>query len=141
MREAVERLHRGFSPSLPEELRKLLENISTEDFDALISALRKQLTMSSVIERSMPLRDAIGLAVFLGEATLGYVRFTPWAETVAAPLELATITKHEGFKWVRRGYFYDQRLNPDPDETSKAEPVDSGGGGQAGAGPEAMSPA
>jgi hypothetical protein len=45
-------------------------------------------------------------------ATIQYVRFTPGFPTVGGPIEIATITKHEGFKWVKRKHFFDTRLNP-----------------------------
>lgn len=60
----------------------------------------------------MPIQDAIDLAEFLANVAVGYVRFSPGANTVGGPIELAAITKHEGFKWVRRKYYYDRALNP-----------------------------
>lgn len=62
---------------------------------------------------AMPVQDAIDLAQYLVETTAGFVRFSiRRLKTVGGPVEIAAITKHEGFKWVRRKHFYDVALNP-----------------------------
>jgi hypothetical protein len=60
----------------------------------------------------MPIQDAIDLAHFLVDATIQFVRFSPGSPTVGGPIEIATITKHEGFKWVARKHYFESRLNP-----------------------------
>lgn len=44
---------------------------------------------------------------------LGFLSFygLPGANTVGGPIELAAITKHEGFKWVTRKHYFDEQLN------------------------------
>jgi hypothetical protein len=61
----------------------------------------------------MPIQDVIDLAEFLVHSTIMFSRFAPGAPTVGGPIEIAAITKHEGFKWVQRKYYYDLRLNPE----------------------------
>ncbi len=39
-------------------------------------------------------------------------RFTPGAPTVGGPIEIATITKHEDFKWVKRKHYWEEKYNP-----------------------------
>ena len=34
------------------------------------------------------------------------------AAPVGGPIEIAGITKHEGFKWVRRKHYFDTAMNP-----------------------------
>lgn len=63
----------------------------------------------------MPIQDAIDLAEFLVHAAIMYSRFSPGAQIVGGPIEIAAITKHEGFKWIRRKHYYDQRLNREPE--------------------------
>jgi hypothetical protein len=60
----------------------------------------------------MPIQDAIDLAEFLVDLTIKWKRFTPGAPTVGGPIEIAAITKHEGFKWIRRKHYYSRDLNP-----------------------------
>lgn len=60
----------------------------------------------------MPIADAIELARFMVETTIKFVGFNLQHETVGGPIEIATITKHEGFKWVQRKLFYTAAMNP-----------------------------
>jgi hypothetical protein len=56
---------------------------------------------------AMPIQDAIDLARFLVETTIGFVRFAVFqAKSVGGAVEVAAITKHEGFRWVQRKSFY-----------------------------------
>jgi hypothetical protein len=61
---------------------------------------------------AMPIQDAIDLVDFLANTTCGYMRFMPGHPTVAGPIDLAAITKHEQFKWVRRKHYYPIDRNP-----------------------------
>jgi len=52
---------------------------------------------------AMPIRDAVDLARFLVEATIGFVKFSvARPKTVGGSIAIAAITKHEGFQWVQR---------------------------------------
>jgi hypothetical protein len=56
---------------------------------------------------AMPIQDAIDLARFLVETTIGFVRFAVFLpKSVGGAVEIAAITKHEGFRWVQRKSFY-----------------------------------
>jgi hypothetical protein len=49
----------------------------------------------------MPIQDAIDLARFLVETTIGFIRSTVFLpKSVGGVVEIAAITKHEGFRWV-----------------------------------------
>jgi 20S proteasome alpha/beta subunit len=61
---------------------------------------------------AMPIQDAVDLARFLVQTTIGFVKFSVGrAKTVGGPIEIAAITKHEGFKWIERRHFYPPELN------------------------------
>lgn len=62
---------------------------------------------------AMPIQDAIDLVRFLVETTIGFQRFAVRVQpkTVGGPIEIASITKHEGFRWVQRKHFYPKELN------------------------------
>jgi len=60
---------------------------------------------------AMPIQDAIDLSIFLVESTIRFSKFAPGAPTVGGPIEVATITKHERFKWIQRKHYYKQELN------------------------------
>ncbi len=52
---------------------------------------------------AMPIQDAIDLARFLVETTIGFVRFAVFLpKSVGGAVQIAAITKHEGFRWVQR---------------------------------------
>lgn len=65
-----------------------------------------------VVLAAMPIKDAIDLATFMVETTIRFVGFNMRAATVGGPIEVAAITKHEGFKWVQRKLFFSEELNP-----------------------------
>ena len=56
---------------------------------------------------AMPMQDAIDLARFLVETTVGFVRFAVFlTKSVGGATQVAAITKHEGFRWVERPPHY-----------------------------------
>ena len=67
--------------------------------------------MRPVVHPTMPIQDAIDLVHFLIDTTCGYVRFAPGPATVAQPIDSAAITRHEGFRWVRRKHYFSAALN------------------------------
>jgi hypothetical protein len=84
----------------PEESAGLLQKMGPDLYEALVMP-------------AMPVQDAIDLARYLVETTAGFMRFSiSRAKTVGGAIEIAAITKHEGFKWVARKHFYDAALNP-----------------------------
>ncbi len=63
---------------------------------------------------AMPIQDAIDLARFLVETTIGFVRFAVFLpKSVGGAVQIAAITKHEGFRWVQRSSFYPTGLRQD----------------------------
>ena len=67
------------------------------------------------------IQDAIDLAAFFVDLTIKFSRFAPGAPTVGGPVEVAVITKHEGFKWVRRKHYYTAEYNPPLPHKMEAE--------------------
>ncbi|WP_420608330.1 hypothetical protein [Novosphingopyxis sp.] len=79
---------------------------------ALITAITPDL-VAPLVMPAMPIQDAIDLARYLVETTVGFSKFSiSRAKTVGGPIEIAAITKHEGFRWVARKHFYHTSLNP-----------------------------
>lgn len=109
--EAIFRLLRGYSMNLPTVFEKNL-GIKPEQIPAVMEVVNQQLG-SALVSPAMPIQDALDLADFLVAVTINYVRFSPGAPTVGGPIELAAITKHEGFKWVKRKHYYPRALNPE----------------------------
>lgn len=108
--DAVQRLLAGFSPSIG---RVLVENLgfAEKDVPQIASVLNQRLRVP-LFDAQMPIQDAIDLAEFLVDVSAKFARFMPQPESVAGEIEIAAITKHEGFKWVRRKHYYHASINP-----------------------------
>jgi len=108
----------------PEVFSRLVNGVGLELNGALLKAgvppaeiaakadiVRQHLAIA-LVEAPMPIKDAIDLAEFFVDTTATFTRFKRGAGTVGGPTESAAITKHEGFKWVRRKHYFDEALNP-----------------------------
>ena len=109
--EAITRLLLGFSAQLPAVLVDQLK-VPPEQTAAIVDILRDSLERHFV-HSAMPIQDAIDLAEFLVDLTIKVSRFAPGAPTVGGEIEIAAITTHEGFKWVRRKHYYSSEFNPE----------------------------
>lgn len=109
--EAITRLIIGHGMQLPMILENNLR-VPKEQIGPVMQLIRQNLHIPLVLS-AMPIQDAIDLAEFLVDLTIKFSRFAPGAPTVGGPIEIAAITKHEGFKWVRRKYYFKEELNPE----------------------------
>lgn len=107
--EAINRIVKGHGTGLPRVLKEL--GVPDDQIGPAMNQIVSHLEVP-LAPAPMPIQDAIDLAVFLVDATIMFSRFTPGAPTVGGPIEVAAITKHEGFKWVRRKFYYDANYNP-----------------------------
>ena len=110
--EAITRLYLGFGNRLPAVLKEY--GLKDEDVQKIMKMCRNKLTVPMVTP-PMPIQNAIDLAEFLVETTIYFSKFAPGAPTVGGPIEIAAITKHEGFKWIKRKHYFDVKLNPKED--------------------------
>jgi hypothetical protein len=117
--DVIQRILSGYSPLL----FQVLASVSGAQGNAPVTAddLAKQLTpilratlQAPLVFAPMPIQDAIDLARFLVHAAIMYSRFLPGAQMVGGPIEIAAITKHEGFKWISRKHYYEGELNREP---------------------------
>jgi hypothetical protein len=107
MGDALHRLILGFSAGRAAKLMAEA-NISREDANAAL------MDQAPLLNPAMPIQDAIDLVRYMADVTVGYVRFAPGAASVAPPIDVAAITKHEGFRWVSRKHYYSTALNLPP---------------------------
>lgn len=108
----------------PRPITRLLLGFDHELGQALIDAGMDAATVVPLLQQvqsrletplvhaAMPVFDAINLADFLVDLTKRYFRFLPGADIVGGATDIATVTKHEGFKWIRRKHYYPVDLNP-----------------------------
>jgi hypothetical protein len=111
MQEAISRLWIGYSPRLQTIAEGL--GVTAEQWPQVERTIMAE-TVELFVAAAMPIQDAIDLARFLVETTIGFTRFSMQQQpkTVGGPVEIAAITKHEGFQWVQRRHFYPAALNP-----------------------------
>jgi len=112
--EAINRLVFGFSPRIFDILAQVMK--PPQPPAALVGTLQPLLIaqlQAPLVFAPMPIQDAIELGEFLVQAAVTFSRFLPGAQSVGGPIEVAAITKHEGFKWIRRKYYYSREINPD----------------------------
>jgi hypothetical protein len=109
--EALDRLILGVGTGFESVAVSL--GLPQEQASETVSKVMLQLYENFVLP-AMPIQDAIDLARFLVETTAGFVRFSilKQPKTVGGPVEIAAITKYEGFRWVQRRHFYPASLNP-----------------------------
>lgn len=107
--DAINRLLLGYGEVLPQALVDAgLTEPQAQDLTVHIG--RK--SQAPLLREAMPVIDAIELAKFLVDMTKSFVRFSPGGNTVGGDSDVATVTKHEGFKWVSRKHYYGNKLNP-----------------------------
>lgn len=119
--EALNRLIVGTSLGLVPVLQEL--GIPSQQVQNALFNVQKKLQLPLVMP-AMPLQDAIDLAEFLVDLTIKFTRFLPGAPTVGGPIEIAAISKHEGFRWVKRKYYFKSDFNPEEKITRTYEPQD-----------------
>jgi hypothetical protein len=105
---AIHRLILGFDPFFPEVLKEM--GMKEADIPQAMKFIQSK-TEVGIIPPAMPIQDAIDVAKFLADTTSLFTHFLPQAPTVGGPIEIATITKHEGFKWITRKHYFDNRYN------------------------------
>jgi hypothetical protein len=105
----IHRLIIGFDEELGEAL--VATGLAPEAAEPVVAELRQRL-QTPLVEAAMPVGDAIQLADFLVDVTKKYFAFLPGADVVGGATDIATVTKHEGFKWIRRKHYYHPDLNP-----------------------------
>jgi len=107
--EALDRLILGRSVAIIDSAVK--HGFEVNAANALLQKMGPDL-YETLVMPAMPIQDAIDLSRYLVETTIGFSKFSiNRADTVGGPIEIAAITKHEGFRWVARKHFYPADLN------------------------------
>lgn len=110
MTDAVTRLVDGAGQSLGNVL-ETMGALPAGQGEPFAEAVRDQLRMDWAWP-GMPLGETIDMARFLVDTQINFTRFMPGDAMVGGPIEIAALTKHEGFKWVQRKHYYPPELNP-----------------------------
>lgn len=109
--EAISRLLSGHGLDLPTVLEQDL-GVDSADLPTKMDIISGKLA-APMVNSAMPIQDAIDLAEFLVDISIKFSRFMPGSPTVGGPIESAAVSKHEGFKWIKRKHYFDRDLNPE----------------------------
>lgn len=124
--EALNRLILGRSGRLQSLLEAQL-GVNSAQMNQAMMNVQAQIQQPLLLP-AMPLQDAIDLGAFMVDVTKKFSRFSPGAPTVGGPVEIAAISKHEGFRWIRRKYYFKHELNsPDRYFEDRGKPDDKSG--------------
>lgn len=100
-----------------EEVLKLVEEVSTDEikekFDNDLSSYiqdEKDAGLLSAVEE-FNMQELASMAESLVSITNLQRHFTSSEESVGGPVDVAVITRHEGFIWVKRKMWFDSQLN------------------------------
>lgn len=110
--EPIQRLLFGFDVSLQNALAQA--GMDVTEIPKLLGMVRAS-SSRQLVDARMPIQDAIDLAQYLVDVTKGYFRFLPMADIVGGDTDLAVVTRHERFKWIKRKHFYPANLNVETD--------------------------
>jgi len=110
--EALNRLLLGYSGNVLSAL--IAGGLEAEKLDGVEQLIREH-TATPLVDSPMPTGDAIALADFIVDVSKRYVHFLHGADTVGGDTDIATVTRYEGFKWIRRKHFYPRNLNMETD--------------------------
>jgi len=98
-RQFVDRLIKGYDPILPKVLSDTLK-LQSEQIAQLEQALN-QLQMALPLQ-ALPLQDCVNLAIFFIRTTMSAQDLTVGIRGVGGPIDVATITRSEGLKFIQR---------------------------------------
>lgn len=106
--EASHRLFHGYDSDLRNKIVAALPPAEWSKIEGFFDEALRLAVMPS-----MPFADAINFARYLVDTTIGYSRFLLGPNTVGGTVEVAGITRHEGYKWISRKHYYERTLNPE----------------------------
>lgn len=90
-----------------------IDTILAEFGDRIVpDHLNRLQTEFSDMVRSMPKQELAALSESLVHITSLKRKFSADAESVGGPIDVAMITRAEGFVWVKRKHYFDPALNP-----------------------------
>lgn len=109
--EPLTRLILGHGSHLQQTVQRALNLFKGQKEAGEFMQRLKMESQVSVISPGMPLQDVIYLAEYLVNTAIKFAKYRPGAQTVGGPIEIAVISKHEGFKWIKRKHYFNTKLN------------------------------
>jgi hypothetical protein len=98
--EYVQRLMQGYDERIPEALKNHL-SLSDDQVNELRQFLRQNF-MARIPMQFLPLQDCVDLAIFMIRTTIQYQNFLVDVRGVGGAIDVATITRTEGFQPIQQ---------------------------------------
>jgi hypothetical protein len=98
-RELVDRLIKGYDPTLPQRLAQAW-SLTEEQVNA-VPAIAQPLEMNFPLQ-FMALQDYVDVAILLLNTTIEAQRLTACERGCGGPIDVATITRRDGLRYVQR---------------------------------------
>ncbi len=98
--------------TFPPETREQLQEAAKAQFRVGVEALKAQSeqNLKGVVDH-LSKKELADVAYSLVELTSRKRRYSSDPETVGGPIDVAIMTRNEGFIWVRRKHYFDAELN------------------------------
>lgn len=101
------------SPEIQDAVRPAIDTILREFRHQIVpDHLQRLRQQFSDMVRSMPKQELAALSESLVHITSLKRKFSAGAESVGGPIDVAMITRAEGFVWVKRKHYFEPELNP-----------------------------
>lgn len=111
-REITDRIVHGFDPALPQIVEDIFAVPPTErNPDVLGEQLRAKFD-APIPWQFLPLQDCVDLAILLVRTTIAFQRFTVGVRGVGGAINVATITRTDGFKEVQVKQIFGEKEHP-----------------------------
>lgn len=110
--DPIMRLINGFGWKLEHILAH--HGVTQETHPELYKSVAPELLLP-LVAPIMPIQDAIDLTEFLADMTKKVFRFRAVPEYVSGDIDIATVTKYENFRWIKRKHYYPHALNQQVD--------------------------
>jgi hypothetical protein len=108
--DALVRFHHGRDDRLGPIL--IHNGVAQVTVDEILSAFQREIQYPVPFD-GMPLQDAIDYALFMVGIEVGRFRFSAGAELCGGPVDVAAITPHEGFIWIKKKSVQAQVILPE----------------------------
>jgi hypothetical protein len=110
---AEKTLHKYAPGTSVDELKDLiLEELSAAQDDWFQKVRQEHYAPLARVISSLPVSDLAALAKSLVELQSLKERVTRDSESVGGPIDVAVISKHDGFVWIERKHYFRAELNP-----------------------------
>jgi len=97
--DALVRFHHGRDDRVKEILTR--NKVKADTINVIMETIKREIQYP-VPFGGMPLQDAVDYALFMTGLAIGRYRFSAGPEICGGPIDVAAITRQNGFKWIQR---------------------------------------